>query len=152
MSNAQNTAQINTALPRASDFNRMEGFVKHFQPHKEGNGGTLFLNTSRSDNNNHKTYHTAMISVFGDNARFSQDISNFLKAEKNCGRKAHVFLSVNTQWQSFERGTGKMKGEYEIKRLENSFFGKDILEVNASTRMVINSAEAYCAKQKEQTT
>jgi hypothetical protein len=119
--NQQNTVAV------AETHSRIEGFINGFHPHSVGNGGTMFLNDVRGEKN---VLNVAAINVWGKDAEFAKDAATTLRNERVSNPSFSIFLSVETQWQAPEVGTGEMKDGYEVKKSKMSFLGKNIVQVS----------------------
>lgn len=147
--------QPNTLAP-APRWHRIEGFVSGFLPHNQGNGGILFLQETRTKSNSQqKTYHTASINLFNEDAAFISAVSDFLKSNDS----NWVYISVEVRWQSYKQGTGQFNGEHEKTRDVMSYEGREVIEVNPSQqvnaqgeapRAIRNTAKAWFAQQNQQ--
>lgn len=129
----------NTLAP-AEWYQRVEGFLSGIKEHDNGDGLTMFLNSTRTINGN-KKYHVAMISVFGIDAKMIRDAAN--------SSETGLFFSVSARWSAPVFATGEKDSEGKDKtRSVMSFVGRNVLQVNPKCsedfpRCIIRSSETH---------
>jgi len=111
----------------ADSHSRIEGFLNGYHPHSRGNGGTMFLNDIRGEENK---LHVAAVTVWGEDAEYAKAAAAHRTSEREAGRNLSIFISVAAQWQGEEVGTGVVENGYEKKISRMSFMGKNIIQVN----------------------
>ena len=140
----QNKPTIGTLIQRPAQWVPMDGFINGFKPNAVGEGGTVFIGTSREVKRSGtptKENHTFFVKVWGNDAKMCEAMANNNKELKARGEKTQTFMvhfSSNLEHINAKEG----ETQYPMSLRGNTF-----VQVDPKTYFVVQTADNFVSGQ-----
>lgn len=138
---------IGATLERPQDWVKRDGFVNGYKPNQGGNGGTVFIGTTRTvkrNNQNEKENHTFFVKVWGNDAMMLEAMANHNAALKAQGQQREIFM-VNFSSCVDHPNVPQGETQYPMSMRGNTF-----VQVDPKSYQVIQTADNFAAQQAPQ--
>jgi hypothetical protein len=140
----KNVPALGTILQRPSLWVPMDGFVNGYKPNAGGEGGTVFIGTTREvkrTSGTVKENHCFFVSVWGNDATMLESMANYNKQLKANNEETLTFM-VN-----FSSNTGHINAKQGETQYGMNIRGNSFVQVDPKTYAVVQTSDAFVAQQ-----
>ncbi len=135
---------IGATLQRPQEWVKRDGFINGYKPNQGGNGGTVFIGTTRNVKKggvDTKENHTFFVKVWGNDAMMLEAMANHNASLKAQGQPKQTFM-VNFSSCVDHQNAAQGETQYGMSMRGNTF-----AQVDPKTYQVLQTADNFALQQ-----